>query len=183
MVPVPLNTALKSTISPNLVSEIPIQSQQRYLYNISRFTNLFFATFCSLNNLAFSLENCKFTCAINPECEAIEFSEGYFCKLFSKFNSDDLKREIGTVLLTKPSSCIFHLNKKQRANYPFRDAVKDINSIYNKAQLVGFWYNVSLHCLPNEMVCCPLIVTITFIFIFHFLFRSFRVEYLSSQNS
>ncbi|KAM3181278.1 hypothetical protein ACTXT7_014678, partial [Hymenolepis weldensis] len=95
-------------------------------------------TYSNLNNLAFSLENCKFTCAINPDCEAIEFSEGYFCKLFSKFNSDDLKREIGTVLLTKPSNCIFHLNKKQRANYPFRDAVKDISSVYNKAQLVAF---------------------------------------------
>nr|CDS30057.1 phd finger protein 10 [Hymenolepis microstoma] len=63
---------------------------ERYYFSKSGQRN----TYSNLNNMAFNLENCKFACAIDPECQAIEFSEGYFCKLFLKFNSDNLKREI-----------------------------------------------------------------------------------------
>ncbi|KAM7537823.1 hypothetical protein Aperf_G00000064371 [Anoplocephala perfoliata] len=86
-------------------------------------------TYSNLNNLAFNVENCIFACAIDHKCQAVEFSEGYFCKLYSEYNSEGLKREVGTTLFTKPSDCIFHLDKKQEAQYPFRDAVKDIHTV------------------------------------------------------
>ncbi|VDM16683.1 unnamed protein product [Hydatigera taeniaeformis] len=95
---------------------------EKYYFSASGQRNVY----SNLNNLAFSPENCKFACAIDPKCIAVEFSEGFFCNLLTTFANDKLTRQVGTTTFTKPRTCV----KKQRnvdpINYPYALALEDL---------------------------------------------------------
>lgn len=78
----------------------------------------------SLNNLAFSLENCRFACAIEPKCVALEFAKDSFCNLLRKFDSSAMTRQLGTLTERKPPSC--ENAKVEEVGYPYALALQDL---------------------------------------------------------
>ncbi len=58
-----------------------------------------------MNNMAYSLENCRFACAMEPKCVALEFAMGSFCNLLKKFEGGSMTRQLGTTTERKPPNC------------------------------------------------------------------------------
>ncbi|KAL5962467.1 hypothetical protein TSMEX_009795 [Taenia solium] len=79
-------------------------------------------------NVYSNLENCKFACAIDPKCVAVEFSEGFFCNLLTIFEKDKLTRQVGITTLTKPSACVRKQSTVDPVGYPYALALEDLHA-------------------------------------------------------
>ncbi|KAL5110988.1 hypothetical protein TcWFU_009873 [Taenia crassiceps] len=97
---------------------------EKYYFSESGQRNVY----SNLNNLAFSLENCKFACAIDPKCVAVEFSEGFFCNLLTVFEKGKLTRQMGTTTLTKPNDCVRKQRTVDPVGYPYAPALEDLHA-------------------------------------------------------